>query len=149
MLQNLRALLLLILALPGLTLAPGSAFVVCLCDGGAAEPVTTGCCQGTTATQADADMGCGACDGAGLGLGCCGNPEDCDGCLEIELDDLLLATFDGPEAVIHPPILIGPAMGQGRPEMWALQQGHHFLRPPPPDELPTAGLLPGDLPLRI
>lgn len=143
-LQNLRALLLLILALPGLILAPGSAFVICLCGAGAVEPAPAGCCHASTDEASAPD-----CDGPGTGFGHCGNPGDCDGCLEIDLDEVLLATVDGPELVIAPSLLVAVALGPCQPVTISVPQGGSFIRPPPPHEPPNAGLLPGVLPLRI
>ena len=151
MLQNLRVLLLLILALPGLTMAPGSAFVVCLCDGGTAEPVAAGCCHGAPSSDAAADavMGRGSCDGSGQGLGCCGTPGDCDGCLEIELDEVLLATVDAPQFLIPPTVPMALCLVPLPPTQGSLNVNGFFIRPPPPTDRPTAGLLPGVRPLRI
>lgn len=148
MLQNFRALLLLILALPGLILAPGSAFVVCLCDAGPAEEAPMSCCSAPSAGAPSAACAEG-CDDHRSGLGCCGNPEDCDGCLEIELDEVLLATVDGPQFLIAPtvPMASWPVPLPAPPG--GLHARESFIRPPPPSDRPTAGLLPGVRPLRI
>jgi|GEM_PF-2085740 len=148
MLQHLRALTLLILALPGLILTPASGFVICLCDAEPSAPVTMSCCGAPPAGEA-AGMGGTACDGGWLSAGCCGESGDCGGCLEVELDEVLLAAVDGPVAEFAPaaPGVMTVASAALKPS--SLRGSSGFIRPPPPKERPNAGLLPGVRPLRI
>ncbi len=156
--QSLKALILLLLALPGLILAPGSAFVVCLCDSGAVDPAAASCCQAapstapSAATVADCsgETGCGKdCDSGWFNPGCCGDAGDCAGCLEFEVDDLLLATVDGPCCTVPPAVLMAIShQWAASPRATAMLSGP-VTRPPPPVPRLNAGLLPGVRPLRI
>lgn len=142
--QQLKALTLLILALPGLILAPGAAYMVCLCDAGPAGPAPTSCCEAMETPDSGP-----ASEVTQENLRCCGNPQDCEGCLEIDVDDLLLATVEGPSSLLAPAVPIGwLAPKVDAPAHWRLR-ATSFTRPPPPDRRTPAGLLPGVRPLRI
>ena len=148
MLQRLRALTLLILALPGLILTPASGFVICLCDAEPSAQVTMGCCCAPPAGEAE-DLSGTACDGSWRSAGCCGDHQDCGGCLEVELDEVLLASVDGSPSVFAPAVPSVMALASSALKPSSMRGGSWFIRPPPPKERPNAGLLPGVRPLRI
>lgn len=149
--QRLQSLLLLLLALPGLVLAPGQAFAVCLCDavdavgpccasvsadGCCGKASVKGCCGEDHEVPADED-----------GRGDCSDSDGCEGCLE--LDAIALADFDStyPEAPETGVCAAAPADHPATlPSFEALGRA---TRPPPDPGVRHAGLLPGNAPLRL
>ena len=119
MTSRLQTLLLLLLALPGLVLAPGQAFAVCLCD---AVEAAGSCCATVSA-------------------------DGCEGCFELDptaLADLDSTSPDAPETGAHadaPRERLAPP-----PSFEALGR---VSRPPPDPLVRHAGLLPGNAPLRL
>ncbi|MDB4417355.1 hypothetical protein N9261_00135 [bacterium] len=157
MLQNLRALTLLILALPGLILTPASGFVICLCSAGPSAPAAMSCCEAPPAAGT-AGVGEAGCDVDWLSSSCCGHSDgssdstgcgDCGSCFEVELDEVLLASVDSPSTLLGPAAPVAMALECPELALKSLRGSNAFIRPPPPQERPNAGLLPGVRPLRI
>ena len=151
MTSRLQTLLLLLLALPGLVLAPGQAFAVCLCDAVEAEGSccatvsTDGCCGETAALACcSEDRGVPSEDQR---RGGCDDSDGCEGCFELDptaLADLDSTSPDAPETGAHadaPRERLAPP-----PSFEALGR---VTRPPPDPGVRHAGLLPGNAPLRL
>lgn len=149
--RRLKTLLLLLLALPGLVLAPGQAFAVCLCDaidagssccnsvsadGCCGEASPKGCCGGDREVPAGED-----------GRGDCDDSDDCEGCFEI--DSTVLADIDStsPEAPEMGAHVVAP--GDHLASLQSFEALCRVTRPPPDPLVRHAGLLPGNAPLRI
>ena len=148
--QRLQTLLLLLLALPGLVLAPGQAFAVCLCDAFDAEG---SCCPTVSADGCCGEAPVRTCCGEDRGVpsdddrGGCDDSDGCDGCIEVNPSALADVDSTSPE-VPESGVCAAPPVDRlaSPPSFDALGR---VTRPPPDPLVRHAGLLPGNAPLRL